>query len=478
MVFLIQFLEHNCYYVRMQNFDQFQSPFSWRYGSPAMRTIWSETYKRRLWRRVWVGLAKVQSQYGLVTSSQIAELEAHAADIDIQKAQEIEQSLRHDLMAELRTYASQCPLAGGILHLGATSMDIEDNADALRIRDSMNLLKDKLAGLLSVLADRAERYAALPVMAFTHLQPAEPTTLGYRYASYAQDLADTYARFSDALRSLKGKGFKGAVGTSASYAELIGVERLDEFEAALSKELGIGFFDVATQTYPRIQDYRVISLLAELAAILHKMAFDFRILQMPLLGELSEPFGSRQVGSSAMPFKRNPIEAEKIDSLARLVASYPSVAWGDAALSGLERTLDDSANRRVILPEAFLACDELLQSMKNLIEGQSVDETAILRTAQAYAPFAATERVLMALGKKGADRQEAHEHLRDLAMIAWKAVREGKPNPLRQLIQSDEFFASRLSSDAIESLFDVDTYIGAAEKRARMVAARIRSLFG
>jgi adenylosuccinate lyase len=154
------------------------------------------------------------------------------------------------------------------------------------------------------------------------------------------------------------------------------------------------------------------------------------------------------------------------------------VAWGDAALSGLERTLDDSANRRVILPEAFLACDELLQSMKNLIEGQSVDETAILRTAQAYAPFAATERVLMALGKKGADRQEAHEHLRDLAMIAWKAVREGKPNPLRQLIQSDEFFASRLSSDAIESLFDVDTYIGAAEKRARMVAARIRSLFG
>ena len=234
---------------------------------------------------------------------------------------------------------------------------------------------------------------------------------------------------------------------------------------------------MATQTYPRIQDYRILSLLAELAAVLHKMAFDFRILQMPLIGELSEPFGSWQVGSSAMPFKRNPIEAEKIDSLARLVASYPGVAWGDAALSGLERTLDDSANRRVILPEAFLACDELLQSMKKLVEGQSVDETALKRTAQAYAPFAATERVLMALGKKGTDRQEAHEHLRDLAMIAWNAVREGKPNPLPQLIQSDEFFASRLSSDAIEKLFDVDTYIGAAEKRARAAAARIRSLF-
>jgi adenylosuccinate lyase len=460
----------------MNSFDQFQSPFSWRYGSEEMRKIWSERNKRRLWRRIWISLAKAESLYGLVNSGQIAELEAHAEDIDFEKAQEFEKSIRHDLMAELRTYASQCPSAGGILHLGATSMDIEDNADALRIRDSLRLLKKRLAGLLDVLAEKIERFAATPAMAFTHLQPAEPTTLGYRFAFYAQDLADTYERLSATIDAVKGKGFKGAVGTSASYAELLGIAQLEDFERVLSEELGLPFFEVATQTYPRVQDYRILVLLAELAAILHKMAFDFRILQMPLLGEISEPFGAHQVGSSAMPFKRNPIECEKIDSLARLVASYPGVAWDDAALSGLERTLDDSANRRVILPEAFLAADELLATMRRIVEGQVIDEEAIQRTVESYAPFAATERVLMALGKLGTDRQEAHERLRDHAMLAWSAVRGGKPNPLKTLLQSDEFFASRLSSDAIEMLFDVDTYIGAAEQRARATAARILRL--
>jgi adenylosuccinate lyase len=457
----------------MNNFDQFQSPFSWRYGSEEMRVIWSERNKRRLWRRIWISLARAEARYGLVTPGQIAELEAHAEDIDFEKAQELEKSIRHDLMAELRVYASQCPYAGGILHLGATSMDIEDNADALRIRDSLRLLKKRLISLLASLAEKIERYAATPAMAFTHLQPAEPTTLGYRFAFYAQDLADTCERLSATIGEVKGKGFKGAVGTSASYAELLGAGHLDDFERALSGELGLSFFEVATQTYPRVQDYRVLALLAELAAILHKMAFDFRILQMPLLGELSEPFGARQVGSSAMPFKRNPIESEKVDSLARLIASYPGVAWDDAALSGLERTLDDSANRRVILPEAFLAADELLATMTKVVEGQTIDEEAIRRTVESYAPFAATERVLMALGKLGADRQEAHERLRDLAMRAWSAVRGGEPNPLKELLQSDEFFASRISSDAIEKLFDVDTYIGAAEQRARETASRI-----
>jgi len=460
----------------MDTFDQFQSPFSWRYGSPRMRAIWSERGKRLLWRKIWVALAKAESRYGLVTAAQIEELDRHAGDIDFAKADEIEKSIRHDLMAELRTYASQCPGAGGVLHLGATSMDIEDNTDALRVRDSIRLIKRALSSLLAALADKIERYAALPAMAFTHLQPAEPTTLGYRYASYAQDLADTYDRVVQMERAIKGKGFKGAVGTSASYAELIGVDRLEEFERALSEELGLPFFEVATQTYPRVQDYRVLSLLAELAAILHKMAFDFRILQMPVLGELSEPFGARQIGSSAMPFKRNPIESEKIDSLARLIASYAQPAWEDTALSGLERTLDDSANRRIILPEAFLAADELLAAMRKIVVGQTVDIDAIRRTVESYAPFAATERVLMTLGKGGADRQETHERLRDLAMAAWASVSEGKPNPLKTIVKSDVFFASRLSSDAIENLFDVDTYIGAAEKRAQSVARRIRAL--
>lgn len=460
----------------MDNFDQFQSPFSWRYGSEEMRVIWSERNKRRLWRRIWIALASAEARYGLVNADQLAELKTHADDIDFEKAQELEKSIRHDLMAELRTYASQCPGAGGVLHLGATSMDIEDNADALRVRDSLILLKKRLAVLLNVLAEKIERYAAIPAMAFTHLQPAEPTTLGYRFAFYAQDLADTYERLSAIIGEVKGKGFKGAVGTSASYAELVGIEQLEAFECALSEELNLPFFKVATQTYPRVQDYRILTLLSELAAILHKMAFDFRILQIPLIGELAEPFGAHQVGSSAMPFKRNPIESEKIDSLARLIASYPGVAWGDAALSGLERTLDDSANRRVILPEAFLATDELLATMGRIVKGQVIDEQAIHRVVESYAPFAATERVLMALGKLGVDRQEAHEHLRAAAMRAWQAVREGQMNPLKSLLQSDAFFASKLSSDAIEKLFDVDTYIGAAEQRAHATVARLRKL--
>jgi len=458
----------------MDNFSVFQSPFSWRYGSPPMRSIWSEEYKRRLWRRIWIALAKTESRHGLVSATQIEELESHADEIDMAKAHAIEEEIRHDLMAELRTFASQCPEAGGILHMGATSMDIEDNADAIRIRESLLIVRSSLQSLLSALAGKAERYAELPAMAFTHLQPAEPTTLGYRYACYAQDIYDTSLRLDALLAEVRGKGFKGAVGTSAAYAELIGADNLEAFESVLSRELGIKFFDAASQTYPRIQDYRVLSLLAEIAAIVHKMAFDFRILQMPPIGELAEPFGSRQIGSSAMPFKRNPIEAEKIDSLARLVSTMPAVAWSNAALSGLERTLDDSANRRVVLPEAFLACDEILRAAFRIVEKQTVDEEALARNVAAYAPFAATERVLMAMARQGRDRQQTHERLRDLAMQAWEAVRRGQPNPLRDLLGRDPFFTSVLEPKEIESLFEVRGYFGAAADRARRIAGAIR----
>ncbi len=441
-----------------------------------MREIWSERNKRKLWRRIWIALARAESSYGLVTPSQIAELESHADDIDFEKANRIEDSIHHDLMAELRVFASQCPSAGGVLHLGATSMDIEDNAEVIRIRESLSLLKEELTKLLLALVEKIERYASLPAMAFTHLQPAEPTTMGYRYACYAQDLADVYEHLSCAISDIRGKGFRGAVGTSASYAELLGLEKLDDFERALSEDIGLQFFDVTAQTYPRVQDYRIIALLAEIGAILHKMAFDFRILQMPMLGELHEPFGEHQIGSSAMPFKRNPIECEKVDSLSRLLLSYSNVAWDNAALSILERTLDDSANRRIVLPEAFLTADELVTTMQHIIDGQIIDEEAIRCTLDTYAPFSATERVLMALCKQGADRQIAHGRLRDMAMLAWKAVKEGKANPLESLIKSDELFASFLSSDTIEKLFDVDIYIGAAEQRALAIAERIRRL--
>jgi adenylosuccinate lyase len=423
-------------------------------------------HKRELWRRLWLSLARVQSHYGLVSPQQVAELEAQVEKVDIERSQQIEAEIRHDLMAEIKAFAEQCPLAGGIIHLGATSMDIEDNADALRIRESLGLILEGLKRLLLSLAEKIEVYADFPVMAFTHLQPAEPSSFGYRCSVWAQDLLSAYEDIASVETKLRGKGFKGAVGSSASYGELVGLERLPEFERALEKELGIGFFPVSTQTSPRLQEYQILSALAGLAAALHKMAFDFRILQSPPIGEVAEPFGSKQVGSSAMPFKRNPIDAEKIDSLARLVAAYPQVAWSNAALSLLERTLDDSANRRTTLPEAFLASDELIRTAQKIISGFRLDEDAAGRTFRRYAPFACTERVMMAMAKAGADRQETHERLRKHALAAWEILRSGAENPLGRHISEDSFFTGLLSTEKIQKLMEIEGYLGDAPRRA------------
>jgi len=377
-----------------------------------MRSIWSEAHKRRLWRELWVSLAEVQAGYGLLSAEQLADLQMHCHQVDVPRALQIETEIQHDLMAELKAFAEQCPLGGGALHLGATSTDIEDNADVLRMRQSLDLLLEKLKALLLRFVDQVEQWAETPLMAFTHLQPAEPSTLGYRLAQYAQDLLMDWEDLRRARRNLRGKGFKGAVGTGASYAELIGGENLSEFEIRLSTRLGLPFFSVTTQTYPRKQDYRVMAALAGLGGSLYKFAFDIRLLQSPAMGELAEPFGKRQVGSSAMPFKRNPINAERIDSLGRLLAQLPRLAWDNAAHSLLERTLDDSANRRTLLPESFLIADELIQTSAKILDGLQVDQAAIERNLRTYGPFAATERVLMALGKAGADRQAMHDRLR------------------------------------------------------------------
>ena len=462
----------------MTDFTQYQSPFSWRYGSPEMRSVWSEIHKRRLWRQAWVALARVQQAYGLVGAEQVAELEAHARQVDLPRALEIEAEIHHDLMAELKTFAEQCPIAGGILHMGATSMDIEDNADALRLGEGLDLVLQRLGSLLSVLAEQIDQTADLPVMAFTHLQPAEPTTLGYRLASYTQDLLEDWQALKTVRASVRGKGFKGAVGAGAAYADLLGLENFTAFEERLSQELNLPFYAVSTQTYPRKQDYQVISALAGLGASLHKLAFDLRLLQSPPVGELSEPFGSRQVGSSAMPFKRNPINAEKIDSLARLLAALPEVAWHNAANSLLERTLDDSANRRSILPEAFLIIDELLITARRIIKGLVINREAIQRNLDSYAPFAATERIMMAAARAGADRQKMHERLRELAMAAWQEVQSGRANPLIADLESDDWITTYLSPEQIESLAAINAYTGIAPQRARETAGRVRSILG
>lgn len=458
----------------MNDYDMYHSPLSWRYASKEMREIWSEIHKRKTWRRIWVALAWAQSKFGLIATAQVDELCAHQEDIDMAAALQMEAEIHHDLMAELKTFASQCPHAGGILHLGATSMDIEDNAEALRIRESLSRVITSLGKVLLRLADRLDETAGLPVMAFTHLQPAEPSTLGYRLSMYAQDLLADWIALQQVRAGIMGKGFKGAVGTAAAYADLMGLENYRKFEDLLSAELDLPFFAVSTQTYPRRQDYNVISALAGMGASLHKMAFDLRLLQSPTIGEISEPFGKKQVGSSAMPFKRNPINAEKIDSLARLLAVYPQVAWQNAANSLLERTLDDSANRRMILPEAFLICDELLSVMLKLITSMVIHKESIQRNLDMYAPFSCTERVMMAAVKNGADRQVIHERLREHALAAWQVVQSGQGNPLLKRLQSDDEITRWVSAADIAALADVSTYTGIAEEASCALAAKIR----
>jgi adenylosuccinate lyase len=457
-------------------YSSYLSPFSWRYGSDEMRRLWSEEHKRRLWRRLWVALAETQSEFGLVTSVQVEDLRVHADEVDVERSLAIEAEIHHDLMAEVKAFAEQCPVGGGIIHLGATSMDIEDNADALRIRAALNFTLATLTQVLTHFADLIEQYADTPVIAFTHLQPAEPTTLGYRLAMYAQDLLADYHSILGLRSSVSGKGFKGAVGTSASYAELLGADRLADFEKRLSEKLNLPFFPIASQTYPRRQDYAVVNALASLAASLHKFAFDLRLLQSPPIGELSEPFGSKQVGSSAMPFKRNPIRAEKIDSLARYLATLPRLAWDNAAHSLLERTLDDSANRRILLPESFLDADEILRTARDVLAGLRFDADAAARNLAVYGPFAATERLLMSLVKSGADRGSAHETIRVHSLAAWESIRRGDENPLVESLIHDAELQKFLSEGEMRKVLDYAGYVGDAPTRARDLTKKLRSL--
>ena len=461
--------------------DTYISPLTWRYGSQEMRHLWSEHHKRRLMRRVWIALAAAQHQAGLVTAEQLADLQNHAETIDIARALEIEQETRHDVMAEIRTFAEQCPVGGGIIHWGATSADITDNVDALRLREAMSLVRDRLRELLLALAARIEATAHRPVMAHTHIQPAEPTTLGYRFAVYAQDLLDDYHEVQHLLQTIRGKGLKGAVGTQASYQEILvgtGISA-ETMEAAAMHLLHLPTFPIATQTYTRQQDLRVQQGLTNIAASLHKFALDFRILQSPPFGEWAEPFGKKQVGSSAMPFKRNPINTENICSLARFVAGLTIPAWDNASQAILERSLDDSANRRLFQPEGFLAVDEMLLRAVRLVQEMGIDETAIAKNLAVYGPFAATERVLMALVTAGASRQDGHEWLRENSLWAWQAIREGAAaNPLISLLTQDTRLLNYLTPEQIQSLMHAEEHVGTAPVRALALAGAIREVTG
>jgi adenylosuccinate lyase len=458
----------------MPDFDTYLSPFTWRYGSKEMRLLWSETNKRLIWRRLWLTLAEVQAEFGLVRADQIEDLRLHLKDINISRALEIEKETQHDLMAELETFVEQCPVGGGIIHFGATSSDIEDNADALRLREGLAILLKGLSSLLLTLGDLIKKWADTPVMAFTHLQPAEPSTLGYRLAFYGQDLLLDFKRIKSISKQIKGKGFKGAVGTSGAFSEIVGDKNLVEFDNKLSQKLDLEFFPVSSQVYPRKQDYEIVSALAGLGASLHKLAFDIRFLQSPNMRELAEPFGEKQIGSSAMPFKRNPIRSEKINSLARYMATLPRIAWDNAANSLLERTLDDSANRRILLPESCLAADEILLTTRSIIENLQIDQAAIAHNLAVYGPFASTERVFVSSIRAGADRQKIHTLIRSHTLNAWQTLKEGQENPLTEDLCKEKELTKYLSKNEIRRLMTSKSSIGDAPERAKNLADDIQ----
>ncbi len=462
----------------MNNYDNYISPFTWRYGSPQMRLIFSEKEKYLIWRDIWVALAKAQYDAGLVSKKELRDLEKNKNTIDIERILKIEEQKQHDVVSAITEFAEKASTGGGKIHLGATSMDIVDNADAIKTQRAIELIETKLKKLLSFFSKKIEKYADMTCMGFTHIQPAEPTTVGYRFAFYAQDLLIDYELLQFIKKNYKSKGLKGAVGTGASYKHIL--EGTSMTHAALEKEvmdsLGINSVLISTQVSPRKYDYFILTIVNSIASSLAKFAGDLRILQSPPIGEWLEPFGKKQVGSSAMPFKRNPKNAEKICSLARYIAALPNVALENATHSYLERTLDDSANKRVILAEGFLTLDEIMNTAEKILAGMQINEKKIAYNVSQYAPFAASEAILMESVKYGANRQGMHEILRDIALSAWDDVQHGKPNPMENLLKDNNEIKKYLDTKQLIPLLNVYSHIGTAPERAKKMSKIINKL--
>ncbi len=462
--------------MKSYDYSTYLSPFTWRYGSDEMRQIWSEIHKRQLWRKIWVALARAQAKENLISQEELDDLIVHEKDIDIDKAHEIEKEIKHDLMAEITVYAQSAKIGGGKIHVGATSMDIEDNTDALRIQESLLLLKGKLLTLLKNLQDKIDEYDSLVCMGYTHLQPAEPITLGYRFAMYAQDVIIDLETLEFATTQILGKGMKGAVGTSASYVQLVGAEKAQALEEDVVKELGLKIAAISNQTGPRKVEHIISSTLSSIAQTIYNMAFDVRILQSPGFGEISEAFGAKQIGSSAMPFKRNPIKSEQMCSLARFVIHLATVPGDNAAHMLLERTLDDSANRRVVLPELFLAVDDILGSAATLIANLNINTAQIEKNLSIHGPFAATEVVMLEATKRGGNRQDLHEAIRENSLKAYDSIQKTGVNPLLDLLEKDSRITKYIPTEELVTLLDPTHHVGLSTKRCKDLSQRIQSI--
>ncbi len=459
------------------NNNKYESPFSARYSSPEMQRIFSPDVKFSTWRKLWVALAEAESELGLgITREQLDEMRAHINDINYDVAEAREREVRHDVMAHIYAYGVQCPTAKPIIHLGATSCYVGDNTDIILMRDALNRVRALLVGVMRALADFAERYKSLPTLAYTHFQAAQPTTVGKRASLWLQDLAFDLEAADNAVAGLKLLGCRGATGTAASFYELFGGDRAKsvELENKIARKMGFdGVYDVSGQTYSRKIDYTIISVLSGIAQSAYKFSNDIRLLSH--LKEFDEPFEDKQVGSSAMAYKRNPMRSERIASLSRYVIADALNPALTASSQWFERTLDDSANKRVSIPEAFLAVDGILALYHNVISGLTVYPKIIARHLADELPFMATEDILMYCVNRGGDRQALHEAIREHSIAAAKAVKaEGAPNDLIARITADRRFG--LTEGELVALLDPVKYTGFAREQTEEYVAKVRAV--
>ena len=446
--------------------DRYVSPLSERYASKEMQYIFSPDMKFRTWRRLWIALAETEKELGLnITQEQIDELKAHAEDINYDVAKERERQVRHDVMSHVYAYGVQCPKAKGIIHLGATSCYVGDNTDIIVMTEALKLVKKKLVNVIAELSAFADKYKDQPTLAFTHFQPAQPTTVGKRATLWTQEFLLDLEDLEYVLGTMKLLGSKGTTGTQASFLELFDgdQETIDKIDPMIAEKMGFKeCYPVSGQTCSRKVDTRVANILAGIAASAHKMSNDIRLLQH--LKEVEEPFEKSQIGSSAMAYKRNPMRSERIASLSRYVmvdALNPAIT---SATQWFERTLDDSANKRLSIPEGFLAIDGILDLCLNVVDGLVVYPKVIEKHMMAELPFMATENIMMDAVKAGGDRQELHERIRELSMEAGKTVKvEGKDNNLLELIAADPAF--NLSLEDLQRSMDPKKYIGRAKEQ-------------
>lgn len=445
----------------MSGQEYYQNPLIERYASKDMLALFSANKKFSTWRKLWVALAKAEKELGLnITDEQISKMEANVDNIDYERAKEYEKKFRHDVMAHVHTFGDCVPEAKGIIHLGATSAFVGDNADLIIYDEALHLIKKELVNVIAVLTDFAMQYRTLPTLGFTHFQPAQLTTVGKRACLWLTDLMLDYEELEFVLGTMRLRGAKGTTGTQASFMELFDndEEKVKRVNQNVLKEMGYDKdFPATGQTYTRKFDNRIMNLLSSIGQSMHKFATDMRLLQS--MKEIEEPFEQNQIGSSAMAYKRNPMRCERICSLSRyMIASVQNTAM-TASVQWFERTLDDSANRRISIPESFLCCDAVLSIAYNVIKGLQVNDKVIHKNVMAELPFMTTENILMSAVKKGGDRQELHEKIRQYSMIAAKRVKEeGQENNLLELIAQDSSFG--VDANELLDILKPEKYIG------------------